>query len=246
MGFKQYSKLLDMSSLQMGNSSEEILEKNPKMLSVRQIDFTLDSLSKDKDSLFKKFNLDIKTAFVISKNKDSILIKNTAFKKIIPFYKSIPDSLKLQVYQSVITKTNIALESINSISSEYKTKTESLRIHEIEWHKRFTYSIACLVLFLIGAPLGSIIRKGGLGTPLVFAIIFFSIFYLLNTFGEKLAKEQVMNSFAGIWLSIFVLVPVAFFLIYKARKDSQLFNNEFYYRQFRKINLFISNFRSKR
>jgi lipopolysaccharide export system permease protein len=91
------------------------------------------------------------------------------------------------------------------------------------------------VLFLIGAPLGSIIRKGGLGMPLVVAVIFFLIFHLLNMFGEKFVRQEFMTPFWGIWLSCLVLLPVGFFLVYKAMNDSQLFNNEFYFRLFRKI-----------
>lgn len=246
MGFKQYSKLLDLSSLQMGNSSEEGLERNPKMLSIRQIDYTIDSLHTSNKDLKKKFEKNLDTSFVFAtyKTPTSTQIKNKEIAKAKNFETLIPDSLKFKVYQNSIIVNNLAIENFNTIGNDYKAKIESLRVHEIEWHKRFTYSISCLVLFLIGAPLGSIIRKGGLGTPLVFAIIFFAIFYLLNTFGEKLSKENVMSAFTGIWLSIYVLVPVAVFLIFKAMRDSQLFNNEFYFRLFRKIKTIISNFRT--
>jgi lipopolysaccharide export system permease protein len=84
------------------------------------------------------------------------------------------------------------------------------------------------VLFLIGAPLGSIIRKGGLGTPLIFAIIFFMVFYFSSTTGEKFAKENTLTPFTGMWLATFVLVPIGLFLTYKAMRDSQLFNKEVY------------------
>ncbi len=246
MGFKQYSKLLDLSSLQMGNSSEEGLERNPKMLSIRQIDYTIDSLIVSNKVLKKKFDKNLDTSFVFAtyKTPSSTQIKNKEIAKAKNFEALIPDSLKFKVYQNSIILNNLAIENLNSISNDFKAKTDSLRVHEIEWHKRFTYSISCLLLFLIGAPLGSIIRKGGLGSPLVFAIIFFAIFYLLNTFGEKLSKENVMSAFTGIWLSIYVLVPVAFFLIFKAMRDSQLFNNEFYFRLFRRIKLIISNFKT--
>ena len=237
MGFKQYTKLLDMSALAMGNSSESALERNPKMLSIRQIDYTIDSIKKSEKMLEKKFVADVKPLFAFTKFADSGWLKKDTFKlkAVANFSKLIPDSIKKQVCQNSVTSINIAVSNINLTATEYKVKTESLRAHEIEWHKRLTYSLACLVLFLIGAPLGSIIRKGGLGTPLVFAIVFFAIFYLLNTFGEKFAKEYVLSSFAGIWLSIFVLVPVAAFLIHKAMQDSQLFNSEFYFRLYRKI-----------
>jgi len=88
--------------------------------------------------------------------------------------------------------------------------------------------MACVVLFLIGAPLGSIIRKGGLGSPLVFSIVFFMVFYFLSTTGEKFAKEGSITPVVGMWLSTMVLVPIGVFLIIKALNDSQLFNKEVY------------------
>jgi lipopolysaccharide export system permease protein len=234
-----------MSSLQMGNGNEQTLEKHPKMLTIRQIDYTIDSIKKSSVFLEKKLLLDMKPLFKFSKFSDSGWLKKDTFKfkSVTTFNKLIPDSIKTIVYQMSLATVNTAIGNISTTVTDYRTKFESLRAHQIEWHKRFTYSLACLVLFLIGAPLGSIIRKGGLGTPLVFAIIFFAIFYLLNTFGEKFSKEYVMSSFAGIWLSTFVLVPVAFFLIYKALKDSQLFNGEFYFRLFRRIKSFTATFR---
>lgn len=247
MGFKQYSKLLDLSSLQIGKSNENGLEKNPKMLSVRQLDYTIDSIKKTARLLENKFAGNVTSMFDFTKYVDTGWLKKDTFKtKNVPtFSKIIPDSIKLSIYQNSISSINIATEKTSMLANDFKQKNESLRAHEIEWHKRFTYSVACLLLFFIGAPLGSIIRKGGLGTPLIFAIIFFAIFYLLNTFGEKFSKEQVLSAFGGIWLSTAVLLPIAIFLIYKASKDSQLFNNEFYFRLFRKIKAAIARLRNR-
>jgi lipopolysaccharide export system permease protein len=100
----------------------------------------------------------------------------------------------------------------------------------MEWHRKISLSLACLILFLIGAPLGSIIRKGGFGMPMVFAIIFFMIFYFSGTTGEKFAKQNIISPLIGMWQSTFVLLPFGMFLTYKAMQDSQLFNKEFYYR----------------
>ena len=122
-------------------------------------------------------------------------------------------------------------------------KRRNLRLHLIEWHRKFTMSIACLVLFLIGAPLGSIIRKGGLGTPLVFAVVFFVVFFLLNNFGSKLVKQDVLQPIPGMWMATFILTPVGIFLTYKAMRDSQLFNQEFYFRTYKKIAPFIAGLR---
>lgn len=107
--------------------------------------------------------------------------------------------------------------------------------------------IRCLLGYvLIGAPLGSIIRKGGLGTPMVFAIVFFVLFHLLNTFGEKFVRSGQTNALVGMWLSTFILVPISAFLIYKAMHDSQLFNQEFYYRNFKGLRKFLATFKKQK
>ena len=115
----------------------------------------------------------------------------------------------------------------------------------MEWHRKFSFSLACMVLFFIGAPLGSIIRKGGMGMPLVVAIIFFLLFHLLNVFGEKLVKNQVLTPFMGMWFAVFILTPVGIFLTYKAMNDSQIFNKDVYVRLFKKVKSYLPNKKSK-
>jgi lipopolysaccharide export system permease protein len=88
--------------------------------------------------------------------------------------------------------------------------------------------LACIILFLIGAPLGAIIRKGGLGTPLIFAIVFFMLFYFSSTIGEKFAKENTVSPWIGMWMATLVLLPVGLFLTYKAMRDSKILNKETY------------------
>jgi lipopolysaccharide export system permease protein len=129
--------------------------------------------------------------------------------------------------------------------AELENKKKDLRNNQIEWHRKFSLSLACLVLFFIGAPLGSIIRKGGLGMPLVVAIIFFLLFHLLNMFGEKFVKESILPPYIGMWLAVLVLTPVGIFFTYKAMHDSQLFNKEYYYRVFKKLKNIFSKFKGQ-
>jgi lipopolysaccharide export system permease protein len=151
------------------------------------------------------------------------------------FDQLIPDSLKSLVTQRVTNKLSSLKVGNEVLLAQYEDQERNLRYHQIEWHRKISLSVACLVLFLIGAPLGSIIRKGGLGSPLVFAIIFFMLFYFSSTTGEKFAKEGKMEVGLGMWLSTLFLVPIGIFLTYKAMHDSQLFNKEFYFRIGRKV-----------
>ena len=127
-------------------------------------------------------------------------------------------------------------------AANINNRVDDITLHKVEWHKKLSLSVACIVLFFIGAPLGSIIRKGGLGLPLVVALIFFLIFYLLNIFGEKFTKDNVLDPITGMWLPIIVLSPVGFFLTYKAMHDSQLFNKEYYYRIIKNIRSWAGKF----
>lgn len=100
--------------------------------------------------------------------------------------------------------------------------------HAVEWHRKFTLSFACLIFFFIGAPLGAIIRKGGLGMPVVISVLMFIVYYIIDTSGIKMAQEQVIPIWAGLWVSSAVLLPIGVFLTYKAATDSALFNAEAY------------------
>lgn len=142
--------------------------------------------------------------------------------------------------EEAITYAGSLKNSLDVAAAEYQSYRRELRLHLIEWHQKFTMSIAVLVLFLIGAPLGSIVRKGGIGTPVVFAVIFFVLFFLLNNFGKKFVREDLVSPLTGMWLATFVLLPIGFFLIYKALHDSQLLNQEFYFRIYRKIRKMIN------
>lgn len=101
-----------------------------------------------------------------------------------------------------------------------------VRKHEIELHRKFTLAFACLIFFFIGAPLGAIIRKGGLGAPVVISVVMFIIYYIIDNTGYKMAREAIWPCWAGMWLSSFALLPVGVFLTYKAATDSGLFNPE--------------------
>lgn len=99
-----------------------------------------------------------------------------------------------------------------------------IRKHQIELYRKFTLAFACLVFFFIGAPLGAIIRKGGLGAPVVISVVMFIIYYIIDNMGYKMAREAIWPCWTGMWLSSFVLLPIGIFLTYKAATDSPLFN----------------------
>jgi lipopolysaccharide export system permease protein len=254
LGFKEYNKLFDLSQLNLQKTSDSLFMNNIRMKTMRQLNVDLDSLKKVPDSLYKR-NKSLLASYVkYSKFKDSVppekevavAKEKVPVKKVNTFEALIPDSLQTLVFNQTLSDVSNARNVLQMASVDYKSQNADFTYHKIEWHKKLSLSIACLVLFFIGAPLGSIIRKGGLGMPLVMALLFFMIFYLLNIFGEKFTKDHVLIPIIGMWLPVIVLSPVGFFLTYKAMHDSQLFNKEYYYRFFKTVkSVFLPAVRTK-
>lgn len=242
LGFKEYNKLFDLSQLNLQKTSDSLFMNNIRMKTMRQLSVDLDSLKKVPDSAFKRNLKQLANYVKYSRFKDSLPTKkefakneSIPIKNISSFDSMIPDTLKPAVYSQALNDALSTRNLLEMTSSEYKNESNDYTQHQIEWHKKLSLSIACLVLFFIGAPIGSIIRKGGLGLPLVMALVFFMVFYLLNIFGEKFTKDHVLIPIVGMWLPVIVLSPVGFFLTYKAMHDSQLFNKEYYYRVFKNL-----------
>jgi lipopolysaccharide export system permease protein len=242
IGFKEYSKLFDLGSLGLRQRTSDTVNRyNHRMQSMRQLNKAIDSIYKDANNYSKKVKQDIFSLFRFDRLMDSSYTKPD-ISKIPPvkkFDEIIPDSIRLSVSQKAASLVGSITLNAEIANTEFKSKQRDLRLHKIEWHKKITLSTACLVLFLIGAPLGSIIRKGGLGTPLIFAIFLFMFFFFFNTAGEKYVKENVMTAFGGMWMATLFLLPVGIFLTYKAMHDSNLMNREFYFRVWRKIKVLL-------
>ena len=120
-------------------------------------------------------------------------------------------------------------------SLSMKDQRKSIRRHDIEMQKKFTLSFACIIFFFIGAPLGAIIKKGGIGTPLVISVILFIIYYIIDNTGYKMARDGRLEVWMGMWISSAVLLPLGIFFTYKAMHDSALFNLDAYRNFFRKV-----------
>jgi lipopolysaccharide export system permease protein len=171
----------------------------------------------------------------LSREEDTLDLKSQSNTGINELFNSL----------TLANKRNVLMRAIQGIkegSSFLASKNESLHIeikniknYEINWNKKFTLSFACIVFFFIGAPLGAIIRKGGLGTPAVISILFFVIWYVISLSGEKLAEENLVSTFAGMWAASYILLPAGLFLTYKASNDSVIMNIDTYLMFFKKI-----------
>ncbi|MBL7697853.1 MAG: LptF/LptG family permease [Chitinophagaceae bacterium] len=247
LGFKEYKKVLDLSSLQLNITSDTLYKDRYEMLSVRQLGKGIDSLEKRNANFRIRVQSDLEPFISFNKVIDSGWVKvkpqKADGKTVLDM---IPDTARKRVLEQSISYASSIKNSLQITAMEYNSQREQMRMQLIEWHNKFTMALAVFVLFLIGAPLGSIVRKGGIGTPVVFAVVFFVIFFLLNNFGKKFVKEDLVQPVSGMWMATFILLPIGVFLTYKAMHDSQLMNKEFYFRFFRKIkNLFVQRIKSK-
>ena len=153
------------------------------------------------------------------------------FKKIENFdslFSSLGTKERLKIIRTASSLTSQNHFLIVSTANNMDYVTRLLRRHEIEWHRKFTLSFACLIFLFVGAPLGAIIRKGGLGLPTVISTLLFILYYIISLTGEKFVRESVMTSFQGMWLSSFVLIVAGIFLTFQATNDSAILNIDTY------------------
>ena len=142
-------------------------------------------------------------------------------------------------YSNAIT---MALNNSRNLKNTFDQKKLRIDLHEreyrryqISWYQKYTQAFACFVMFMIGAPLGAIIKKGGLGMPVLISIIFFIVYYMLTISGEKWAKEGLVDPLFGTWFSNLCLIPFGLFFLKQARKDARLFEPDFYIEIWRKL-----------
>ncbi len=240
LGFREYKRLFDIGNLGLQQRTADSVNKNnARMLSMRQLDVAIDSIVKSSEKIAYRVRNEVFASMPFVNRIDSnFRLKDTAV-KAKNFETIIPDSVERVVNQRVVNRVSNARVTNDILLTQLEAERGNLRQHRIEWHRKISLSVACLVLFLIGAPLGSIIRKGGLGSPLIFSIVFFMVFYFSSTSGEKSAKTATMEPWLGMWLSTFILLPIGLFLTYKAMRDSQLFSKEFYYRFGKKMKTYF-------
>jgi lipopolysaccharide export system permease protein len=137
----------------------------------------------------------------------------------------------------MVVLKNDFVNSVNSNGEYRRYLYLSINSYKADWFNKYVYAVACILFFFIGAPLGSIIRKGGVGVPLVITVAFFVAYFMLSVFGEKIAKGGAVQVWVGMWLSTFILIPICAFLTYQASVDSALLSSEELHKKIRQLNL---------
>ncbi|MDO5665621.1 MAG: LptF/LptG family permease [Bacteroidia bacterium] len=222
------------------NESSNYVAKNMTQLkvSIDSMEQFIDSINISDRKIMKQYTyLSFRNSYPQDK-KDSIIQKaNTSFAKLK--MDSIFASKNIRVQTSILQS---AYSKADNNGNDYlfrsmsKTTTQrNINRQWIEWHRKFTIPFACLIFFFIGAPLGSIVRKGGLGTPIVISVILFIIYYILDNIGYKMARDGVWEHWIGMWFSSMILLPLGIFLTYKAMNDSVILSTDTYVSFFKKL-----------
>ena len=221
--FKEHSILLDVSSFSDSIGGDKQL-KSHQFRTLNQLKDTIPTLKYGYDEYIGRIanNLYINVeAKKLYQYPDSLINK-----KLSPIILDNFDSItKLNVLNTAITKVNKSLQNFNETAKRsFKFKRKILNFYDIEFYNRVAFSLSCLILFFIGAPLGSIIRKGGFGLPMILAISIYVLYFFSNTFGRNLAEESSVTAALGSWIAAIIMIPFGFFLTRRATKDMGLFN----------------------
>jgi lipopolysaccharide export system permease protein len=228
--FKTYKISFDLSTFKLNRTNEDLFKDNYQMLNLDQLETALDSFEVQLSGRKSEMQKTVSSYYMTFRDS---LLKSPASNET--GFNRLDTLVSDPVYESALGQARNVKAYLTSTADEMDAREKLQARFAIEWHRKYTLSIACFILFLIGAPLGAIIRKGGIGMPVVVSVMFFLVFHVMSIMGEKFAREGVIEPRIGMWIAPAVLLPVGLFLLYKATRDSALFDIELYARFFKKL-----------
>ncbi|MBO7618326.1 MAG: LptF/LptG family permease [Bacteroidales bacterium] len=248
MSFKEEQLKFSLASFDMTRSNEEMYKSYHQMMNIRQLSTSMDSLKIRLDNKQETFTQGFErrwanynsyhTDHPIENTAESSadrLVADTCIKLSWPLLDQYDDETRSAIAKIAMGTAQNAKDNVAFNKTDLNYQVENINKHRKEWHKKFTLSIACLIFFFIGAPLGSIIRKGGLGLPVVISVLFFIVYHLISTIAERMAVFGDLNMFLGVWLSSLVLLPVGLFFTFKATTDAALFDGDSWKKFFQRL-----------
>ena len=241
MSFKQQQIKFSLASFDLTRSSEDMYKSYQQMMNIRQLSASLDSLElryeKKQEAFTQGFErrwANYNSLNLYEPPSDTMAI-DSATLLLWPLLSNYEGDMRKAIVNMAVTTAQNAKDNVAFNKLDLGSQTENINKHRKEWHKKFTLSIACIIFFFIGAPLGSIIRKGGLGLPVVISVVFFIIYHLISTICERMAVFGDLNMFLGVWLSSLVLLPVGLFFTFKATTDAALFDGDSWKKFFQRL-----------
>ncbi len=237
MRFKETEVKFDFSSFKdITRTEENSFKNNAPMLNRKELRVREDSLKKNLDSLNKATKVNVSAYY----KQNNYMIGWSKYEKPPKVIKGniinvIPKDKRGLVLLDAYNQAETVKATLNNKLLDFKDRQQEIIKAQIEYQRKYTLAVSCLLLFFVGAPLGAIIRKGGLGLPVVIAIAIFLIYHILSTVAEKSAKEGSLDPKFGMWVAIIVLTPLGAFLTYKATVDSALFDIDSYKQLFMRL-----------
>ena len=225
--FKKYIINIDLSKLNAVDVDDASVSNTNTMLNLSELTYTLDSLHKNRDTDILSFSENINQRIGIPRNATTITPSAKSKpqkplpKDLLSLYKTDEKLTILKFAASTVESTMFTIDGTNV---ELNNKQKNINSHLLAFYDKFVIAFACFLMFFIGAPLGAIIRKGGLGLPIVFAVLIFITFHFINTFGKRVSQEDQLTPFLGAWMSSIILTPLAILLTYRATNDIGLIN----------------------
>lgn len=231
--FDEYTINIDISALSEGDLEIESLKRSYNMLTLQQLKDTLPNMKIGFDEFM---NIRAKSIYE-NLEGDKLGKKDTISRpKLAP---EVLDNFNLQqkinVLSTAISKAGRSVNNLKANKPALKNKRKFLNLYDVEYHNRIALSLACLILFFIGAPLGSIIRKGGFGLPMIMAISIYVIYFFSNTFSRNLAEESSITALLGSWIAAMIMTPIGFLLMRRASKGMGIFNIDVFLQPITKV-----------
>ncbi len=211
--FDQMTLRIDISSLFFSKDDEEVFKNAFEMMTINQLDQALDGFDAEVDSMNQYWKVSNEKKLRLSENLSNVPSSNASLQSQMPL------TIQGKTIQAAIDATRRDMVQIQKIKIEKEDLLRFANRHKIEWHRKFFLAISCFVLFFVGAPLGAILRKGGLGLPSVIALLLFIVFEMLTIAGEKMAKAFIIEPWLGMWISTIVMVPICILVMYSANQE---------------------------
>lgn len=232
--FAQEEVRLDLTGLGMQRTDEDLFKDHYKMLTLGQLQYAEDSLDRRLELRMREQDHYMRNGLFITRDTMTLQAGSNPEMVTNAQLALIPQS-GLDQYHMAEEMARTTIGFIDRTITERTSRLDQISKFQIEWHRKLMLAFACLVFFFIGAPLGAIVRKGGMGVPAVIAIVFFLIFHILSYSTEQMVKAGSLSAWPGMWISTMVLLPIGIFLTWKAATDSPLFDRDAYGRGWNKI-----------
>jgi lipopolysaccharide export system permease protein len=225
----------DLSGLGLRRTDEDLFKDHYKMMTMGQLQVSEDSLLKRMDARREEQVKHLSNGLQFFRPTTPSTLPPPPARSWTAMQASLTPEMRNGLYDVAMNMVRNDLSQIDRGLEELQGRQEQVSRHRIEWHRKPMLAITCIIFFLIGAPLGAIIRKGGMGLPVVFAIVFFLIFHIVSFSMEKLVIAGGIEAWPGMWVASLVLLPIGLFLTWKAATDSPLLDADAYYRGWERL-----------